>query len=211
MGPPPAVATKSGDQDLTKADMEVEEMQGSSVTLLPADDNCRFIPPLPKDTPPRPPPPPSEESDSGLRKSRSQGIDSPLCTGQSGILSPQEHSPSPLDQETGTQLLVPQLKDDVSISGIELKAGFSTPRSSISTLGQVKSVDLGTPILQHASPYYCLPTPEKFSRDICDVINFENLPNSTGKYEKMSKLIHKVRTVVTRIQQDEDDYEGGGQ
>jgi hypothetical protein len=28
MGPPPAVATKSGDQDLTKADMEVEEMQG---------------------------------------------------------------------------------------------------------------------------------------------------------------------------------------
>jgi hypothetical protein len=28
MAPPPAVATKPDDQDLTKADMEVEEMQG---------------------------------------------------------------------------------------------------------------------------------------------------------------------------------------
>ena len=50
------------------------------MTLLPANDNCRFIPPLPKETPPRPPPPPSEESDSGLGKGRSQGIDTPLCT-----------------------------------------------------------------------------------------------------------------------------------
>lgn len=116
----------------------------------------------------------------------------------------------PLDQETGKQPLVPQLKDDESFSGIEQKAGFSTPRSSISTLGHVKSVDLGTPVLQNASPYTCLPNPEKFSHDICDVINFENLPDSTGKYEKMSNLIRKVRTVVARIQQ-EDDYEGGGQ
>jgi len=52
----------------------------NDVTLLTADDNCRFIPPLPKETPPRPPPPPSEESDSGLGKSHRQGIDSPLCT-----------------------------------------------------------------------------------------------------------------------------------
>jgi zinc finger CCHC domain-containing protein 8 len=211
MGPSPAVTTKSYDQDLTKADMEVEEMSENAVTLLPADDNCRFIPPLPKETPPRAPPPPSGESDSGLEKSHSHGIESPLCTGRSGISSPREQSTLPLDEETGKQLMVSQLKDDESFSGIEQKAGFSTPRSSISTLGQVKSVDLGTPILQHASPYTCLPNPEKFSHDICDVINFENLPDSTGKYKKMSKLIHKVRTVVTRIQQEEDDYEGGGQ
>lgn len=116
-----------------------------------------------------------------------------------------------MDKGTGKQLLVPQLKDDESFSGIEQKAGFSTPRSSISTLGQVKSVDLGTPILQSASPYTFLPSSEKFSHDICDVINFENLPDSTGKYEQMSELIRKVRTVVTRIQQEDDDYEGGGQ
>lgn len=180
------------------------------MTFLPADDDCIFIPPLPKEAPHRPCPPPSEESDSGLGKSHSQGIDSPLCTGQSGMSSPQEQSPSSLDQETGKQLSVPQVKDDESFSDTEQKAGFSTPRSSISTLGQVKSVDLGTPILQHASPYSCLPNPEKFSRDICDVINFENLPNSTGKYEKMSNLIRKVRTVVTRMQQEDDYCEGGG-
>lgn len=48
------------------------------MTFLPAADDCRFIPPLPKETPPRPPPPPSEGSDPGLGKSHSQGIDSPL-------------------------------------------------------------------------------------------------------------------------------------
>ena len=101
--------------------------------------------------------------------------------------------------------MVPELKDDESFSGTEQTAGFSIPQSCISTLGQVKSIDLGTPVLQHASPYSCLPNPEKFSHDICDVINFENLPNSTGKYEKMSDLIRKVRTVVTRIQQEDDD------
>lgn len=50
------------------------------MNLLPADDNCRFIPPLPKDTPPRPPPPPSTESDSEGGESRSQGNGSPLST-----------------------------------------------------------------------------------------------------------------------------------
>jgi zinc finger CCHC domain-containing protein 8 len=124
--------------------------------------------------------------------------------------SAQEQSPSTLDQETGKQLLVPLLKEDESFSDTEQKAHLGTPESSVSTLGQVKSVDLGTPILQCASPYSCLPSSDKFSHDICDVINFENLPNSTGKYEKMSNLIRKVRKFVTWMQQEDDDYQGGG-
>ncbi|PNF14229.1 hypothetical protein B7P43_G12205 [Cryptotermes secundus] len=213
--PNPGPATRLEDQDLTQADMEVEETAGNSVNLLPADDNCKFIPPLPKETPPRlpPPPPPSPPpqpscmgSDSEGGESRSQGIASPLSMGQSGMSSPRAPSPSLSDLETRKQLLLAELEDGESSRDTLQKAAASgTPRPSISSLGRVKFVDLGTPVLQGSSPYSCLPNPEKFSHDICDVINFENLPDSTGKYEKMSDIIRKVRTVVTRIQQEDDD------
>jgi zinc finger CCHC domain-containing protein 8 len=125
--------------------------------------------------------------------------------------SPCAQSPSLSDLETRKQLLLAEIEDGGSSSDTTSRAApQSTPEPSTSTLGKVKCVDLGTPILQSASPYSRLPKPEKFSRDICDVINFENLPDSTGKYEKMSDLIRKVRTVVTRIQQEDDDcYDEG--
>lgn len=109
--------------------------------------------------------------------------------------------------------MLAELEDGESSRETQQKtaAASGTPRPSNSSLGKVKSVDLGTPVLESSSPYSCLPNPEKFSHDICDVINFENLPDSTGKYEKMSDLIRKVRTVVTQIQQEDDDgyCEGG--
>ena len=84
-----------------------------------------------------------------------------------------------------------------------------TPKSSsriVSVVGsglkRPKAVHLGTPILHSCSPFKRLPTSEKFSKDICDVINFENLPDSTGKYDQMSELLHKVRRAVTEIQKE---------
>ncbi|XP_011634594.1 zinc finger CCHC domain-containing protein 8 homolog [Pogonomyrmex barbatus] len=81
----------------------------------------------------------------------------------------------------------------------------STPNRSASrrTSDQVKSVYLGTPILPSTSPYNKLPSSEKFSRDICDVINFENLPDSTGKYEQMTGVLQKVRNTMAKLQQQE--------
>jgi zinc finger CCHC domain-containing protein 8 len=127
--------------------------------------------------------------------------------------SPRAQSPSLSDLETRKQLLLAELEDGGSSGDTTPRvAPQSTPGPSSSTLGKVKSVDLGTPILQSASPYSRLPSPKKFSHDICNVINFENLPDSTGKYERMSDLIRKVRTVVTRIQQEDDgcNDEGNG-
>ncbi|XP_014211070.1 zinc finger CCHC domain-containing protein 8 homolog [Copidosoma floridanum] len=63
----------------------------------------------------------------------------------------------------------------------------------------VKSVHIGTPILQSCSPYRRLPTSEKFSKNICDVINFENLPDSTGKYDQMTELLQKVRRTLSDL------------
>lgn len=62
-----------------------------------------------------------------------------------------------------------------------------------------KEVFEGTPLLKSASEFDKLPDGEKWSVGVSDVINFENLPDSTGKYEKMKVLIKKVQKVVQQI------------
>ncbi|XP_026329318.1 zinc finger CCHC domain-containing protein 8 homolog isoform X2 [Hyposmocoma kahamanoa] len=66
--------------------------------------------------------------------------------------------------------------------------------------GLVKGTSYGTPVMNIASSYIKLPSDNNFAKDICDVINFENLPNSTGKYKQISDLLKKVKNEVDRIQ-----------
>ncbi|CAH2086158.1 unnamed protein product [Euphydryas editha] len=66
--------------------------------------------------------------------------------------------------------------------------------------GYVKNTLYGTPVINVASNYVKLPSEDKFAKDICDVINFENLPNSTGKFKQISSLLKKVKSVVDSIQ-----------
>ncbi|KAG8222271.1 hypothetical protein J437_LFUL001469 [Ladona fulva] len=199
------------------ADMEVEDVSNEPTILnLTEDDGCRFIPPLPRETPPKPPPPPDEEPE------RPPGVDSETEEqGASSQSSSRAQSPSLSDLEAQKSQLLAALEDGGSSSGdasrlsklVQDQAGQEylspssciTPRNSegLLTPGSVKSVILGTPSVTGASPYTSLPSPAAFSRDICDVINFENLPDSTGKYEKMSGLIKKVRKIVSKIHQDE--------
>lgn len=73
----------------------------------------------------------------------------------------------------------------------------STPHKSIDK-GQVKSTLLGTPII-NAFSNANLPSEDKFSKDICDVINFENLPESIGTYKRMSGMLKRVKNEVDRI------------
>ncbi|CAH4037199.1 unnamed protein product [Pieris brassicae] len=67
--------------------------------------------------------------------------------------------------------------------------------------GKVKDTLYGTPVMNIASPFMKLPSDDKFAKDICDIINFENLPNSIGKYKKISSLLKKVKSEVDRIQE----------
>jgi hypothetical protein len=67
---------------------------------------------------------------------------------------------------------------------------------------KVIKIDYGTPIFDSVTPFSKLPTNEQFSKGVSDVINFENLPDSTGKYEKMRSLITKVRECVAKINSD---------
>lgn len=75
-----------------------------------------------------------------------------------------------------------------------------TPKTPLPKTGHVKATSYGTPVMNIASPYEKLPSDVKFSKDICDVINFENLPDSTGKYKKICSLLKKVKDEVDRIQ-----------
>lgn len=70
----------------------------------------------------------------------------------------------------------------------------STPVTS--TPKMVKKSIFGTPVLKSASPFSTLPRPENFMVGVSDVINFENLPNSTGKYEQMTDVLSKVRKTL---------------
>lgn len=66
----------------------------------------------------------------------------------------------------------------------------------------VKEVYSGTPILKSCSSFKCLPPQEKFTKNICDRINYENLPGATGKYEQMSGLLQKVRARIADIHRE---------
>lgn len=70
--------------------------------------------------------------------------------------------------------------------------------------GHSRESVFGTPLIKSASPYTSLPTGSKWSEGVTDVIDFENLPDSTGTYRKLSGIIQKVRTVVKQINEDSD-------
>ena len=56
-----------------------------------------------------------------------------------------------------------------------------------------KTIDTGTPIVQTFSPFSTLPSQDKWTTNTTDHIMFENLPDSTGKWDEMSDLIKSIR------------------
>ena len=58
---------------------------------------------------------------------------------------------------------------------------------------ETKTIDNGTPIVQMHSPFTNLPKSEKWTTQTTDHIMFENLPDSTGKWDQMSSLIKGIR------------------
>ncbi|XP_032684036.1 zinc finger CCHC domain-containing protein 8 homolog [Odontomachus brunneus] len=176
--------------------------------------------PLPPSLPPPPPPPPPpsplpqinvaiiEHSD--LRSQELLSYDSADDTTLS-----RANSPSLSELESMKEQLLVELEEtssqpnpDASVKNnlnitsednIQLNRSPTLQKSLNMSQNSVKSVDLGTPILESTSPYNKLPSSEKFSKNICNVLNFENLPDSTGKYEQMTGVLQKVRDTMARI------------
>ncbi|XP_014272383.1 zinc finger CCHC domain-containing protein 8 homolog [Halyomorpha halys] len=153
-----------------EADMETEETD--DIHLLPDDNKCAFIPPLPDECQPPPPPPGDDDFENSTEGPDSEKADVSTSDEKSSV------------------------KDD-SLS--LLNASMDTPGS---THGKIKFIDYGTPVLKIHSPYSKLPPPEAFKKDISDVINFENLPDSTGAYEKLKGVLKSARTKMSLIREN---------
>ncbi|OXU24103.1 hypothetical protein TSAR_010674 [Trichomalopsis sarcophagae] len=216
--------------DVNPGEMEIDEVEDTRVECVPVKN--LFIPPLPKDNGPElPPPPPGvDDSESPSQEDLSNHSndestapssrnDSPslvdLETKHKQLLAELDESSSHSNPDsTKTKLSNPgsaetEVPEVESANAKEsdsnkINVNNSTPKngSKTQTIKIVKSIHLGTPILKSASPFRKLPSSEKFSKDICDVINFENLPDATGKYDQMSELLQKVRSAVAEFQKE---------
>ena len=85
--------------------------------------------------------------------------------------------------------------DDDAVADDE-SSSTGAPRPDITPLrGEVEvlSVDHGTPICTLYSPYPNLPAQPKWATNTTDHIMFENLPESTGKYENIRGILQKIR------------------
>lgn len=88
------------------------------------------------------------------------------------------------------------LSNDMSQDSLPELQDSPVPSNERSSLGRILSSAEGTPLLRSKSGHCRLPPRENFSKDICDVINFENLPESTGTFERMRGLLKKVKSVL---------------
>lgn len=70
-----------------------------------------------------------------------------------------------------------------------------------------KEILQGTPVLMSVSPFLSLPIGDAWSAGVSDVIDFENLPESTGKYEQMKSVIDKIRQLTRKYNEIDDDDE----
>ncbi|XP_035740859.1 zinc finger CCHC domain-containing protein 8 homolog [Vespa mandarinia] len=213
------------DSPTVSSDMEIEDLSGTEGLVESVPINGHFIPPLPKDVPIKPPEPPSSLSTSEQCLFDCQSQDS---ADESASSLSRTNSPSLSDLESMKKRLLVELEDSSSQSNLDAPMKCSSLNSSMksevllssnehtpqfnrfqsahsifnTSQGSIKSVDFGTPILQSTSTYNKLPSSEKFSKNICDVINFENLPDSTGKYEQITGVLQKVRSTLAKLHED---------
>ncbi|KAJ8984849.1 hypothetical protein NQ317_013050 [Molorchus minor] len=126
------------------------------------------------------------------------------CNSKSVEIASEEHEKSDSDVISDAEkahadktLVTDTLKVDIDKAQDADSAPFSSPplRTSVHS---IKDSAFGTPILKSSSPYSHLPNPDNFMKDVSPVINFENLPNSTGKYEQMTEVLQKVRNTMRK-------------
>lgn len=70
------------------------------------------------------------------------------------------------------------------------------------SIGHVATTVFGTPVLESFSGFEILPGGDNFMVGVSEVIAFENLAESTGKYENMRETIKKVRSFQKKHQSE---------
>lgn len=101
--------------------------------------------------------------------------------------------------ESEKQKIEVNIESKSTESALEIEK-TETNQMDTSNVNCVKCSEFGTPILNSTSPYMRLPNADNFMKGVSPVIDFENLPNSTGKYEQMTGVLQKVRNTLKNLQ-----------
>ena len=86
------------------------------------------------------------------------------------------------------------------VSSNENEDEIKTINSPVFKPSTIKTTDNGTPIVDTYSPYNELPSSDKWTCFTTDHIFFENLPESTGKYDNMVGILKKCREAKKEIE-----------
>lgn len=117
----------------------------------------------------------------------------------------QNDKPNENDADVSGVLQTASTENDEMIENKSNLLGNVPNTPSPSVAGQSRLAMCGTPLIKQVSPYSKLPTGTKWSVGVSDVIDFENLPDATGTYSKLTGVINKVRNVIKRINDEEHD------
>lgn len=69
---------------------------------------------------------------------------------------------------------------------------------NVTPMESVRRTSLNTPVINYTK-YAKIPNPDSFSKEIADIINFENLPDALGKYDNMRGVLKKVRSAMQNM------------
>lgn len=109
---------------------------------------------------------------------------------------------------TLTELNTEEQVNDVSIAETTIKAveiseasieQIETVPNTPTITGRSRESVFGTPLIKQVSPFSKLPVGDKWAVGVTDVIDFENLPDATGTYQKLNGVIQKIRTKIKEI------------
>lgn len=109
---------------------------------------------------------------------------------------------------TLTELNTEETVNDVSIAETTIKTDEINEVSTEQTetvpntptiTGRSRESVFGTPLIKQVSPFSKLPVGDKWAVGVTDVIDFENLPEATGTYQKLNGVIQKIRTKIKEI------------
>lgn len=68
-----------------------------------------------------------------------------------------------------------------------------------------KGFKLGAAIPESCTPFTALPSADLWKVDVSDHINFDNLPDALGTWDKMKGLMNNIRKRVRELQAEEDE------
>ena len=175
-------------------------------------------PPLPQDTPPVTP---QTSGTDGVFKTP-HGITPVSDLAMKATSVPQSETGSEIEGEASPTVATNQIDEDVSdikspvdanasIEEAELQLGDVSNTSNQSTPSSIPlnrttsmSLSFGTPVLEGVTPIdgKNLPSADKFADGITEHIPFENLPNTTGRFAEVRRLIDSARK--TRLRSDSE-------